>query len=134
MVKYYSLVLLALTMLFSGCGNQRAEVDELIITDLTKGGGQATVQVGSTITIKEKTSYLGGIVIFHTDSIGGSISFEVGANQVITGLDEGVIGMKEGGIRKITIPPHLSQRSEYPDFIHPDSTLVYVVEVLEITR
>ena len=53
----------------------------------------------------------------------------VGSNQVIKGIDEALIGMKKGEIRKLIIPPALSKRSGIPRFPHPDSILVYEIEL-----
>ncbi len=56
----------------------------------------------------------------------------VGAKQMIEGLDVGIVGMKEGELRKLIIPPALSQRKFYPDSIHPDSILVYQVRLVKV--
>ena len=58
----------------------------------------------------------------------------IGAGQVVDGIDEGVRGMHVGEIRRLLVPPHLSKRSEYPDYISPDDTLVYEIELVEIKR
>jgi peptidylprolyl isomerase len=42
--------------------------------------------------------------------------------------------MKVGEIRKLIIPPSLSKRSAYPNFLAKDSTLVYKIEQLEIMK
>ena len=126
-------ILLGLFLLGS-CQNSQetTPIDDIVIEILHPGKGEVDVKSGDKIQVIEETKYLDGRVLFHTDSIGGSLSFLVGADHVIAGLDRGVLGMKIGEIRKITIPPHLSERSDYPEFIHPDSTLVYTVELLDI--
>ncbi len=63
----------------------------------------------------------------------GSFSFPLGGGRVIAGWDQGVAGMKVGGRRKITIPPHLG----YGDAgargaIKGGETLIFVVDLLGV--
>ena len=59
-------------------------------------------------------------------------SFWVGEHQVIEGWDEGILGMREGEKRKLTVPPKLGYGSEKKPGIPPNSTLVFEVELLDV--
>ena len=64
---------------------------------------------------------------------GDTFGFRLGAGQVIAGWDQGVQGMKLGGRRKITIPPHLGYgASGAGGVIAPNETLVFVVDLLGV--
>jgi FKBP-type peptidyl-prolyl cis-trans isomerase len=59
--------------------------------------------------------------------------FTLGQGQVIRGWDEGVVGMKKGGIRKLTIPSDMAYgKRGSPPKIPPDATLKFDIELLEI--
>jgi len=60
-----------------------------------------------------------------------TFAFRLGAGEVIQGWDQGVAGMKIGGRRKITIPPHLGYGSRGAGgVIKGGETLVFVVDLL----
>jgi peptidylprolyl isomerase len=62
------------------------------------------------------------------------LRFDLGAGQVIKGWDEGVAGMRVGGRRRITIPPHLAYgKRGAGGVIGPDETLVFVVDLLSVS-
>ena len=62
----------------------------------------------------------------------GSLTFTLGAGRVVAGFDEGVQGMRVGGVRRIVIPPALGYGSQARGAIPPDSILVFQIEVLSI--
>ena len=64
---------------------------------------------------------------------GDTFGFRLGAGQVIAGWDQGVQGMKLGGRRMITIPPHLGYGAQGAGgVIAPNETLVFVVDLLGV--
>jgi peptidylprolyl isomerase len=64
---------------------------------------------------------------------GDTFGFRLGAGQVIAGWDQGVQGMKVGGQRRLTLPPHLAYGSRGAGgVIGPDETLVFVVDLVGV--
>jgi FKBP-type peptidyl-prolyl cis-trans isomerase FkpA len=60
-------------------------------------------------------------------------SFRLGAGAVIKGWDDGVVGMKVGGRRRLTIPPQLAYGSAgSPPLIPGNATLVFDIELLKV--
>jgi peptidylprolyl isomerase len=102
--------------------------------DIVRGKGPAA-KPGDTISVH----YAG--VAFSTGqefdaswNRGQPFTLPLGAGQVIPGWDEGLVGMKQGGRRMLTIPPEMAYGSQgTPDgSIGPNETLVFVVDLLEI--
>ncbi|MFD0277325.1 FKBP-type peptidyl-prolyl cis-trans isomerase [Kitasatospora sp. NPDC127111] len=64
---------------------------------------------------------------------GSSFKFPLGAGRVIKGWDQGVVGMKVGGRRELTIPAHLAYGNQSPTPAIPaGSTLIFVVDLLSV--
>jgi peptidylprolyl isomerase len=65
---------------------------------------------------------------------GDTFDFRLGAGHVIAGWDQGVQGMRVGGQRRLTLPPHLAYGSRGAGgVIGPDETLVFVVDLVGVS-
>jgi FKBP-type peptidyl-prolyl cis-trans isomerase FkpA len=69
---------------------------------------------------------------FDTSSGTTAFTFTLGTQQVIQGWDQGLVGMKIGGIRKLVIPPSLGYGGSRYNSIPAYSTLVFEVELLDV--
>lgn len=68
--------------------------------------------------------------VFDSLKTGAGFKFGLGRGEVIKGWDVGVVGMKVGGKRRITCPPHMAYGARgSPPTIPPNSTLVFEVEL-----
>lgn len=64
---------------------------------------------------------------------GDTFEFRLGAGQVISGWDQGVAGMKVGGRRVLTIPPHMGYGNQGAGgVIKGGETLIFVVDLLNV--
>ena len=104
---------------------------DLLIEDITVGDGDEAAS-GQSVTVH----YVG--VAFSTGEEFDSswnrnepFVFPLGKGRVIAGWDQGVAGMKVGGRRKLTIPPHLGYGERGAGaVIKPGETLIFVVDLL----
>jgi FKBP-type peptidyl-prolyl cis-trans isomerase len=69
---------------------------------------------------------------FESTEGGALYQFILGAGAVIEGWDEGILGMKEGGIRRITIPPDMAYGENGWQEIPPNATLIFEVDLVEV--
>jgi peptidylprolyl isomerase len=99
--------------------------------DLVVGKGPQPKD-GDTVVVNYTGTFTNGKV-FDTSVGKKPFEFELGAGKVIKGWDEGVASMHVGGKRKLVIPPDLAYGAGgYPGVIPPNSTLNFVVELLQI--
>lgn len=98
---------------------------------LAAGAGTVAAP-GARVTINETTTLPNGALIY-TSRGGAPITFVLGGNQVIAGVDEGVTGMRVGERRLLVVPPTLSKRASYPANTPADSTLHIDVELVRVS-
>lgn len=113
---------------------QQQLMAELNIKDIVVGTGTAAAN-GDTLSVLY-TGKLDNGTVFDASSLHGNqpFSFVLGAGQVIRGWDLGLLGMKVGGTRDITIPPDLGYGSQGAgSTIPPNSTLHFTVQLLGVS-
>ena len=104
----------------------------LYIQDLTVGTGDEATS-GATVTVHYEGWLSNGTKFDSSRDRNEPFSFLLGAGRVIRGWDEGVAGMRVGGIRKLVIPPTLGYGvgGSLPT-IPGNATLVFDIELLEV--
>lgn len=109
---------------------------KLQITNLITGTGTAAAD-GNTVYV----NYVGELYkngkIFDAswkDTPGKTYSFVLGQGQVIPGWDQGLVGMKVGGRRELIIPPSLAYGKSGQGSIPGNATLIFVVDLVKVTK
>eukprot|EP00741_Cyanophora_paradoxa_P018031 tig00021037_g17411.t1 len=99
--------------------------------DIVEGSG-AQPKAGQMVKVHYTGRLENGQVFDSSRDRGRPFSFKIGTGMVIKGWDEGVMSMKVGGQRKLTVPPALGYGSRGIGPIPPNSTLIFDVELLSI--
>jgi peptidylprolyl isomerase len=107
---------------------------ELVIEDIEEGAGEEAKK-GHTVEVHYAGNAWSTRQQFDASwDRGDTFSFRLGAGQVIGGWDQGVVGMKVGGRRRLVIPPQLGYGSRGAGgVIKPNETLVFVVDLLGVS-
>lgn len=104
----------------------------LTATDEVVGTG-AAAKAGDTITVNYVGMLPDGTVFDASARHGQAFSFTLGVGQVIAGWDQGIVGMKEGGKRKLIIPADMAYGSRGAgNVIPPNATLIFEVELVKV--
>ena len=113
-------------------GSAPAAVTELKKVDEKVGTGPAC-KSGDTVRVHYTGTLLNGTKFDSSRDRNEPFEFTLGQGMVIKGWDEGVVGMKKGGKRKLTIPSDKAYGpAGSPTKIPPNSPLVFDVELVEI--
>ena len=144
-IVWFNVVLLVGAVMATGCGSAPTSPSSsssgvtFSRVDLTVGNGD-TVAKGDRI----KVWYTGWIYVKSApDNKGESFDsnrdrelfrYIVGTGHVIEGWDQGVPGMKVGGIRRLIIPPELAYGSQGQGPIPPGASLIFEIEVVEVEK
>ena len=102
------------------------------IEDIAAGKGEAA-KVGNSVSVHYVGKLADGRQFDSSRDHGRAFSFRLGRGEVIAGWDHGVVGMKVGGLRRLTIPPAEGYGAKGTGgVIPPNATLVFEVELLGI--
>ena len=135
MLTFKFVVLVILSAGIAGCGSSPtapAQSAPFSQTDLTVGTGTVAV-TGQTLTVTYTGWLYDGLKVdlkgLPFDSTLGKtpFSFTLGAGQVIRGWEQGIPGMKVGGLRRLVIPPSLAYGATRSGAIPANSTLIFEV-------
>ncbi|TGL74105.1 FKBP-type peptidyl-prolyl cis-trans isomerase [Leptospira jelokensis] len=105
--------------------------DELLIQDTKQGLGKEAIR-GTTVVVHYTGKLTNGKVFDSSLDRGEPFSFQLGQGRVIQGWERGIVGMKEGGKRKLTIPPQYGYGAREMGPIPANSTLIFDVELIKV--
>jgi len=121
----------------SGCHDRTVGMDSeqlLEIEELRVGLGAAAT-TGDEVNVRYRCELPDGTPIKQLDLFeqGKSHRFRIGDGTVIAGVNDGILGMKPGGRRRVTVPPLLHWGDGgYGGVIPPDAALVFEIELLAL--
>jgi hypothetical protein len=105
----------------------------LVMKDVAVGKG-AMAKAGDKVSVHYVGTLTDGSKFDSSRDRGKPFEFVLGKGRVIKGWDQGVVGMKVGGKRKLTIPPELGYGARgAPPKIPPNATLEFEVELLDVS-
>ncbi|MFI6258601.1 FKBP-type peptidyl-prolyl cis-trans isomerase [Micromonospora zamorensis] len=106
---------------------------DLVIEDITVGDGPQA-EAGQLVSVHYVgVSHSTGGEFDSSWNRGEAFEFPLGGGQVIAGWDRGVVGMRVGGRRRLTIPPHLGYGDRgAAGVIAPGETLIFIVDLLGV--
>lgn len=129
----WQIITFAVMLIAVSCSKEKQTMNNgLVIEDIKIGDGQEVekfniVTVNYTGLLEDGTKFDSSLNPGRTP-----FRFTVGAGQVIKGWDEGLMRMKVGGKRKLTIPPELGYGSRDNGPIPANSTLIFEIDLLGI--
>ncbi len=103
---------------------------ELKVTDIEIGTGREAIK-GALIKMHYEGLLEDGTKFDSSYDHGRPFQFVLGAKRVIQGMDQGMLGMREGGKRTLFIPSHLAYGERIMGKIPPHSNLIFNIELFE---
>jgi len=111
--------------------DKKGNFNRMVIDDVKVGNG-ASVKEGDTVSVHYVGTFQNGDEFDSSKKRGIPFEFRVGKGMVIEGWDKGLIGMQVGGERVLVIPPDMAYGEKGVGPIPGNSTLVFLIELLEI--
>ncbi|MHA7057367.1 YceI family protein [Aquimarina sp. M1] len=133
-IKIYLSILVTTVIVSCSSKNDFTTTTSGLQYKVVKSGSGSVVEKGHEVLIHETTTYRNGVIVYTSRNNATPLKVLVGGNQVIKGVDEGLQGMKKGEVRTLIVPPSLSKRTGNIRFPHPDSTLLYNIELVDIMK
>lgn len=108
--------------------------NNLVVQDVVVGSGKIA-ESGDTLSAHYVGALENGTVFDNSYSRGQPIQFVLGSGQLIKGWELGLVGMKEGGKRRLVVPPELGYgRSGAGGVIPPNATLIFEIELVSVVK
>jgi FKBP-type peptidyl-prolyl cis-trans isomerase len=126
------LLAVGLIALLVGCGGDDLTGPTEITTEEITVGTGATAAAGDVVTVHYILSLTPGNVLESSYVLGSPIQFQIGVGQVIPGFERGIVGMRVGGKRRVTVPPALGYGNQPHGSIPANSTLRFEIELVSI--
>ncbi len=99
------------------------------VVDLECGSG-TVAESGQSVEVRYRATLEDGTEFDSTERLGSPYTFRLGAGQVIDGLDEGLVNMRVGGSRRVTVPSESAYGNVgLPPRVPPEATVVFEVEL-----
>lgn len=112
---------------------KKEEISDLKIEVLKQGSGEAVSKNGDKLTVNYVGTLEDGTKFDSSLDRGVPFEFTIGTDSVIKGWDQGLLGMKIGEKRKLTIPSKLAYGERGAgNLIPPNATLIFEVELMAI--
>ena len=112
---------------------QTFEPVEYAANVIREGSGEEAVKLGDIVSVNYAGTLADGTEFDSSYKRNEPIIFTVGANELISGFERGVVGMKVGEIRQLSIPPELGYGSEgVAGVIPPNANLFFEVELVSL--
>lgn len=106
---------------------------DLLIEDEAVGSGAEAINGKRVVVHYAGVAWSSGKEFDASWNRGSTFDFRLGAGEVISGWDQGMAGMKVGGRRRLTIPPHLGYGDRGAGgVIKGGETLVFVVDLVDV--
>lgn len=109
------------------------EQNGVIVEDLIEGQGEAAA-VGDSVTVHYVGTLQSGQVFDSSRDRNQPFTLTLGRGEVIRGWDEGLVGMREGGTRRLIISPEYGYGPNNYGPIPGNSTLIFEVELQDVTK
>ena len=134
-------LLLPLLLVAGACGGDSPTVPSVNVpfstADLVVGTGPSVVpgrslQVAYTGWLYDAAAPENKGAVFDSATTANPFSFVIGSGMVIDGWEQGVLGMRVGGLRRIIVPPELGYGSSGYGAIPGNATLIFEIELISM--
>ncbi|HVR69701.1 MAG TPA: FKBP-type peptidyl-prolyl cis-trans isomerase [Vicinamibacteria bacterium] len=121
-----------LLLALAGCGGDDLTGPSEITTEEITVGTGATAALGDVVTVHYTLFLADGTRLESSHDRGSPITFQLGVGATIPGFEQGILGMRVGGKRRVTVPPSLAYGSSGQGSVPPNATLRFEIELVSI--